>query len=92
MQRQAAQKAFKEAQGGVAKAGLGILTGGIGRASSNALPFPEDRAAPAGADPMPVKAQLTHLALMPMWLPMAILALLAFLIFWLSEARPPQLR
>ncbi len=89
MQRQAAQKAFKDAQGGAAKAGLGILTGGIGRASSNALPFPEDQAAPPGADPMPVKAQLTHLALMPMWLPMAILALLAFLIFWLT--RPPTI-
>ncbi len=88
MQRQAAQKAFKDAQGGAAKAGLGILTGGIGRASSNAVPFPEDQAI-QGADPMPVKAQLTHLALMPMWLPMAILALLAFLIFWLT--RPPTI-
>ncbi len=89
LQRQAAQKAFKDAQGGAAKAGLGILTGGIGRASSNAVPFPEDQAALPGADPMPVKAQLTHLALMPMWLPMAILALLAFLIFWLT--RPPTI-
>ncbi len=88
MQRQAAQKAFKEAQGGAAKAGLGILTGGIGRASSNAVPFPEDQAI-QGADPMPVKAQLTHLAIMPMWLPMVILALLAFLIFWLT--RPPTI-
>jgi eukaryotic-like serine/threonine-protein kinase len=89
MQHQAAQKAFKDAQGGAAKAGLGILTGGIGRASSNAVPFPEDQAALPGADPMPVKAQLTHLAIMPMWLPTAILALLAFLIFWLT--RPPTI-
>ncbi len=89
MQRQAAQKAFKDAQGGVAKAGMSALTGGIGRASSNAVPFPEDLEVLAGADPTPIKAQVTHLAIMPMWLPVAILALLAFLYFWL--ARPPTI-
>jgi hypothetical protein len=89
MQRQAAQKAFKDAQGGVAKAGMGILSGGIGRASSNAVPFPEDQAALPGADPMPVKAQLTHLAIMPAWLLPVMLAILAFLIYWIM--RPPTI-
>ena len=81
MQRQAAQKAFKDAQGGVAKAGMSALTGGLGRASSNAVTFPENLATLPGADPTPVKAQVTHLAIMPMWLPMVIIALFA-LLFW----------
>jgi hypothetical protein len=89
MQRQAAQKAFQDAQGGVAKAGMSALTGGIGRASSNAVPFPEDLTTLPGADPAAVKAQVTHLAIMPVWLPAMILALLAFLYFWLT--RPPTI-
>jgi serine/threonine protein kinase/uncharacterized cupredoxin-like copper-binding protein len=87
MQRQASQKAFKDAQGGIAKVGMGALTGGLGRASSNAVPFPENVVSLPGADPNPIKAQVTHVAIMPLWMPAVLVALLGFLVWFFM--RPP---
>jgi serine/threonine protein kinase len=83
-----AQGAIQNAQGGIMKAGQSALTGGRRRAAM-AAPMVDESGLLPGSDPQPVTAQLAHGALFPVWLPPAILALLALLFFVLN--RPPTI-
>ena len=83
-----ARQGMQAAQGGLLAAGQKALSG-AGKRNAQLAPLLEDGGALPGSDPMIVTAQLAHGALLPMWLPPAILALLALLFFVFN--RPPTI-
>ncbi len=83
-----ARQGMQAAQGGLLKAGQQALSG-TGKRNPQLAPLLEEGGALPGSDPMAVTAQLAHGALLPMWLPPAILALLALLFFVFN--RPPTI-
>ena len=83
-----ARQGMQAAQGGLLTAGQKALSG-TGKRNAQLAPLLEDGGALPGSDPMVVNAQLAHGALLPLWLPPAILALLALLFFVFN--RPPTI-
>ena len=83
-----ARQGMQAAQGGLLTAGQKALSG-VGKRNAQLAPILEDGGALPGSDPMAVTAQLAHGALLPLWLPPAILALLALLFFVFN--RPPTI-
>lgn len=76
------RSAMQNAQGGLLEAGRKALAG---KRTAQLAPIIADDAVLVGGDPMPLNAQLAHGALLPIWLPPMLLAVLALLYFTLNS-------